>query len=131
MPLGPLKAMLDGEATAASLAAVRFAGGPLMFMALTLFVVRWNTLNGKAGAIGCAIAALNSAFIAFSMDGVSTQRLAIPSTARFPGTSLTYGLCSQYSFVPRPWYLLALLHCATACKHTNSHRRNLISQGCF
>ena len=115
MSLGPMKAMLEGEATAASLAAARFAGGPLMFMAFTLFVVRWNVLNvrpltltppssctatfipllsslpkhdpisqGKAGAIGCTITALNSAFIAFSMDG--------------------------YSFVPRPWYILVSTH---------------------
>jgi hypothetical protein len=58
--IGPLKPLLDGEATVAALAAARFAGGPLMFMAFTLFVVRWNTINGKAGAIGCFVSWIRS-----------------------------------------------------------------------
>ena len=86
--IGPLKAMLEGEATATALALGRFAGGPFFFMALTLFVVRWNTINGKAGAIGCVVAALNSIYIALSMD--------------------------SFSFVPRGWYVLAAFHLATA-----------------
>jgi hypothetical protein len=53
--LGPIQPMLEGEPTAAALTAARFAGGPFMFMAFTLFVVRWNTINGKAGAIGCTV----------------------------------------------------------------------------
>jgi len=60
--------MLEGGESAAALAAAQFAGGVLMFMAPVLFVVRWNTINGKAGALGCWIAAANSAAIALKMD---------------------------------------------------------------
>jgi urea transporter len=63
-----------------------------MFMAPVLFVVRWNVVNGKAAALGCTIAAINSASIALKMD--------------------------NYAFVLRGWYafsaafLLAALHLA-------------------
>ena len=50
-----------------------------MFMAPTLFVVRWNVINGKAGALGFLIAAINSACIALKVD--------------------------NYSFVARGWYV--------------------------
>lgn len=39
-----------------------------MFMFPVLYVVRWNTINGKAGALGCWIAAANTAHIALSLD---------------------------------------------------------------
>ena len=68
---GPLQPMFDGAPTPATLAAVKFAGGPLFFMAFTLFVVRWNMINGKAGALGCLVAAANSAYISLSMDSFS------------------------------------------------------------
>ena len=48
-PAGPLQPMLPGESSPAALAAIRFAGGLLLFMAPTLYVTRWNKLNGKAG----------------------------------------------------------------------------------
>jgi urea transporter len=63
-----------------------------MFMFPVLFVVRWNKINGKAAALGCVIASVNSAAIALKMDG--------------------------YQFVPRGWYVfsavffLAALHLA-------------------
>jgi hypothetical protein len=44
--IGPLGPMLTGEPTAAALSMARFAGGPFIFFALTLFVVRWNKING-------------------------------------------------------------------------------------
>merc|ERR1712086_891403 len=86
--IGPLGPMLTGEPTAAALSMARFAGGPFIFFALTLFVVRWNKLNGKAAAIGLFVTAVNSAYIALSMD--------------------------DFTFVLRGWYLLSLLHLATA-----------------
>ena len=76
---GPIKPMLNIQSPEAVLA-VRFAGGLLMFMALALFAVRWNVVNGKAGALGMWLAAANTASLAFEMDG---------------------------QFVPRGWYLLA------------------------
>jgi hypothetical protein len=88
--LGPIKPFFDGEATAQSLALLKFAGGLLIFMGIVLFVNRWNTLNGKAGGLGCLVAAINSAHIAWTMDGEK--------------------------FVPRGWYafsaifLIAFLH---------------------
>jgi len=65
---GPVKGFFDKEPTGETAAAIQFAGGLLIFMALTLFVVRWNTLNGKAGGLGCFAAAINSAAIAWKMD---------------------------------------------------------------
>ena len=46
----PLKPLLDGEPSTATTSVIRFAGGLLVFMAFVLFVVRWNKINGKAGA---------------------------------------------------------------------------------
>ena len=81
-PLQPMFSLKAGEAAApATLAAIRFAGGLLWFMAPVLFVVRWNVLNGKAGALGMFIAAGVTAHVALSMD--------------------------DFTFVPRPWYALA------------------------
>ena len=76
-----LKPMFDTPATPEVLSVIRFAGGLLMFMGLVLYVVRWNTLNGKAGAAGCWIAAANAAHVALSMD--------------------------DYVFVLRGWYLFS------------------------
>ena len=56
-------------------------------MGPVLYVVRWNTLNGKAGAIGCTIAALNSVSIAWTMDR---------------------------AFVPRGWYIFSFAFLAAA-----------------
>ena len=70
---GPIKPFFDApEGTTPAvetLAAIRFAGGLLLFMFPVLYVVRWNVLNGKAGALGCLIAAVNSAHISWNMDG--------------------------------------------------------------
>jgi hypothetical protein len=60
--------MLTGEETEATTAMVRFCGGLFLFMGLVLFVNRWNTVNGKAGALGMVIAAVNSAAIGYGMD---------------------------------------------------------------
>ena len=89
---GPLKPMFDIEPDRtpppAARFAVQFAGGLLLLLAPILFVVRWNKLNGKAAALGFLMAALNSVAIALKMD--------------------------NYTFVPRGWYVLAVLFVATA-----------------
>ncbi len=81
--VGPLKPMFDAPATPETLAAIKFAGGLLMFFFCVLFIVRWNTVNGKAGALGCLIAAGNAVSIALAMD--------------------------DRAFVLRGWYVLALV----------------------
>lgn len=67
--LGPVQPMFKGESTDEALAAIQFAGGCLFFMAPTLFVVRWNVLNGKAAALGCWIVAANTLLLTLRMDG--------------------------------------------------------------
>ena len=62
------------SASAEASIAIQFAGGLLIFMGLVLFVNRWNTINGKAGGLGCFIAAANSAAIAYKMDGAFVPR---------------------------------------------------------
>ena len=49
--------------------ALKFAGGLLMFLGLTLFVVRWNKINGKAAALGVWIAATVFAATGLSLHG--------------------------------------------------------------
>lgn len=67
--IGPLKPMLDAEARSAqSEAVVRFVGGLLLFMACVLYVVRWNTINGKAAALGCVIIAGQAVSVARSLE---------------------------------------------------------------
>ena len=63
--------------------ALKFAGGLLMFLGLTLFVVRWNKINGKAGGLGLFIAAGNTGYMCFQRDG---------------------GI-----FVPRGWYIFVAM----------------------
>merc|ERR1719201_1539645 len=65
---GPVKPMLETEPTPELLMAIQFAGGLLTLLAPVLFVVRWNKLNGKAGALGLFIAAGNTAMLALRMD---------------------------------------------------------------
>lgn len=72
--LGPLLPFFDGVATAETTAVIQFVGGLLLFMAPVLFVNRWNTINGKAGGLGCFIASINSAAIAWGMDGALVPR---------------------------------------------------------
>lgn len=86
--VGPLKPMLDGPETPELLACVRMVGGFLLCLAPIFFVVRWNTINGKAGALGCFFAAATSASNALSLDG---------------------------GFALRPWWLLSAFLIATAC----------------
>ncbi len=52
-PLGMLNAVPTGDTAVA----VRMCGGLFLFMFPVLFVVRWNKINGKAGALGCCIVA--------------------------------------------------------------------------
>ena len=86
--VGPLKPMFDGEPTVESLATIRMIGGLLLFMAPVLFMVRWNTLNGKAGMIGCFTAAGVAGYNALAMD--------------------------EFAFVLRGWWLLVAFFILTA-----------------
>ena len=63
--------MILGEATPAALTALRFVAGPLLFMGCTLFVVRWNKVNGKAGALGCAFTACCAGANAVAAGGLN------------------------------------------------------------
>tara|TARA_B100000787_G_scaffold109228_1_gene81250 strand:- start:215 stop:478 length:264 start_codon:yes stop_codon:yes gene_type:complete len=54
-----------------------------MLLSPVLFVVRWNKLNGKAGALGLFIAAGNTAMLALRMD--------------------------DFAFVLRGWYLFVAM----------------------
>ena len=80
---GPVQPAFDVAPTPELLAAMKFAGGLLMFMFPVLYVVRWNTLNGKAAALGCLIAAATSAHIALTMD--------------------------NFAFRMRPWYIFSFM----------------------
>lgn len=85
---GPIKPLVDGAASEATLAAMRLAGAAFVFVGTTSFGVRWNTVNHFSAAAGCAAISLVSAFNALSMD--------------------------KYAFVPRPWWLLAAIHAVGA-----------------
>merc|ERR1711871_290147 len=67
--IGPVKPFFDSAASPETLTVIRFVGGLFMYFAFTLFVVRWNTINGKAAAIGYTIAAINTVSIAYALDG--------------------------------------------------------------
>jgi hypothetical protein len=86
---GPIEPMFDASAKSEPLmAAIQLLGAVFMFMFLCLFSVRWNVVNGKAGAVGCVIIAINAVTIALRMD--------------------------DNLFKPRPWYLIAAILTAAA-----------------
>ena len=86
---GPMQPMFDESAKSEPLmAAIQFGGALFIFMFLVLFSVRWNTVNGKAGAVGCVVVAAQAVQVALRMD--------------------------EYNFKMRPWYLLAAVFMATA-----------------
>jgi hypothetical protein len=63
-----MQPMFDGTASAEATTLITFIGGLLMMMGFTLFVTRWNKLNGKAAGLGMFVAAATSATIAFRLD---------------------------------------------------------------
>ncbi|GMI55810.1 hypothetical protein ScalyP_jg434 [Parmales sp. scaly parma] len=65
---GPVAAFFEGPITPELTCALRFLGGLLLYHWFTLFVVRWNTLNGKAGGLGLICTSAACAFNAWSMD---------------------------------------------------------------
>ncbi|GMI45908.1 hypothetical protein TrCOL_g704 [Triparma columacea] len=77
--LGPVQPMLDGDATPAMLSLIQVIGGLLLLLGPVFFVVRWNTLNGKAAMLGCLIASATFAAVGLRLD--------------------------SWTFVPRGWYL--------------------------
>ena len=84
---GPLLPMFDSP-NEQTVLALRFAGGLFMYLAFTLFVVRWNNINGKAGALGCFFVTVNSGRTAWKMDGGE--------------------------FKPRMWYVVSLFYLLVA-----------------
>ena len=69
--VGPLSPLLDGmgDATAQGVTLIRFIGALLLMIGFSLFVVRWNTVNGKAGGLGAFVASGTAAYTALSHDG--------------------------------------------------------------
>ena len=55
--IGPISPMLVEQETPEVKIVVGLVGALLMYLATTLFVVRWNTLNGKAAALGTIVVA--------------------------------------------------------------------------
>ena len=66
--IGPVGPFFDKVSTD-MVPMIGFAGAALMYVGFTLFVVRWNTVNGIAGSIGCATIAIKAGLIAYQMDG--------------------------------------------------------------
>ena len=60
--VGPLQPLLDSGATGAT-PLIRFIGALLLMIGFCLFVVRWNTINGKAGGLGAFVVSATSALI--------------------------------------------------------------------
>jgi len=76
--VGPINPFFDGEYDDASdsAATLQLAGALFMYVFFTLYVVRWNTLNGKAGGIGCFTVGTQCVRIAWKMDnGVFNLRM--------------------------------------------------------
>lgn len=65
---GPVLPLFAAAPVEDTLNMVRFAGSLLIFMGVVLYCVRWNTLNGKAAAIGATTIAINTALIGWNMD---------------------------------------------------------------
>jgi hypothetical protein len=100
-PLGPIQPMFDGELTANLTNAIVLIGALLLTMGFTLYITRWNTLNGKSAGFGAMVVALTCSSIGFGMD---------------EGTA----------FVFRGWYIFAAVaFCAgvSACCHHSSRAR--------
>ena len=55
-------------ASAELITLIRFVGALWLSWGFTLFVNRWNTVNGKAAALGCVIVAVTAAYTAYTND---------------------------------------------------------------
>lgn len=64
-----VKPLLNAAPSQETTAVIQFSGGLLMFVGFVCYVNRWNTLNGKAGALGLWIAAATSVLISYKIDG--------------------------------------------------------------
>eukprot|EP00729_Bicosta_minor_P008687 gene8687-27501_t len=70
--VGPMKAFFEGGDEAMSpneATLLNLVGASLIFMFWALYSVRWNTVNGKAAAVGTATLATTCGRIAWKMDG--------------------------------------------------------------
>ena len=68
---GPIKPMFEGSLTPESSALISFTGTLLLFIGVVSYGVRWNTINSITATLGYSIAAVNSLYIAYQMDGSS------------------------------------------------------------
>ena len=69
------------EPTTELVAAVRCIGGLLLMLFPILFVNRWNTINGKAGALGVWIAATTFASVGMSLHGQPKNGFTVVAAA--------------------------------------------------
>ena len=67
--IGPLQPMIDGGGGDVAQTLIAFIGALLLFIGLSMFMVRWNTVNGKGGGLGMFVASGTSAVIAFRSGG--------------------------------------------------------------
>lgn len=70
--VGPMKAFFEGGDEAMSpneATLLNLVGASLIFIFWALYSVRWNTVNGKAAAVGTATLATTCGRIAWKMDG--------------------------------------------------------------
>jgi hypothetical protein len=81
--IGPLEPALDTAPTAELVAVLRVVGASLVGWGLVLFFNRWNTVNGKAGALSSVIVASSIVYNQLVLD--------------------------QFAFKPRPQYIAALI----------------------
>mmetsp|Transcript_14359 Transcript_14359/g.47166 ORF Transcript_14359/g.47166 Transcript_14359/m.47166 type:complete len:148 (+) Transcript_14359:830-1273(+) len=67
----------DGEYDPASplAGALQFCGALLFYFFFTLYMVRWNTVNGKGAGLGMLCASANAALVGRAMDGGFKPRM--------------------------------------------------------
>jgi len=95
MGVGPLRPFFDADVSPVGLALVQIIGGLLMLMAPIFFVVRWNTLNGKAAMLGCFTASTT-----FTVVGLKVRRSERRSERSEPHSDEIYDNLTTYSSLP-------------------------------
>ena len=122
--VGPMKAFFEGGDEAMSpneATLLNLVGASLIFIFWALYSVRWNTVNGKAAAVGTATLATTCGRIAWKMDGgelvfrgwhvlmvlyVGTIVLNRISIFRPPSQFKYIYMCRPDPFLPDGLYLL-------------------------
>ena len=65
---GALKPALSSAVSESTLTVIQAGGAPLVALGMAFFIVRWNKVNSMAAVAGCAVTALNYAYIGLKMD---------------------------------------------------------------